>query len=437
MSTTVGQGTSVQTFNKLRSTWVYGNLVNLDTSTKSILAGAAFQRNVTIGENLILGTETIDPSGNVIDSSSNIQFTLNKILYNIPLKTLSYISNLTSDCQQQINNISSSGSSTSHPSTLIVGGQYQNNSGDFSAFTNTFFVAPTASFNSGLNANSVSSFYDISFNRLINGISKTVFGYLGNVSSDIQAQINTVSSSIANIGNNPLVLYSTLNVSGLATLTQVQINTSLAVLQNISFVGSLNNISASTFSYLNGLTSNIQTQINNIVSTNPPGSVISFAGTGQSLNGYLLCDGTQYPIPSYIALYNVIGFTYGGDQATGFFRVPNYQGIFLRGSGSQAVNLNAIAGSNTAVQKMYSSPNLGTVYPDEAAQIQTNDYVNQINQQVKSFITSANAFGPPNYNFNYSNAVSSLNYTTAHDTININHTETFPVHTSIQYFIKY
>jgi hypothetical protein len=112
MSTTVGQGTSTQTFNKLRSTWVYGNLVNLDTSTKSILAGAAFQRNVTIGENLILGTETIDPSGNAIDSSSNIQFTLNKILYNIPLKTLSYISNLTSDCQQQINNMSSSSTST-------------------------------------------------------------------------------------------------------------------------------------------------------------------------------------------------------------------------------------------------------------------------------------------------------------------------------------
>ena len=86
---------------------------------------------------------------------------------------------------------------------------------------------------------------------------------------------------------------------------------------------------------------------------------------------------------------------------------------------------------------MYSSPNLGTVYADEAAQIQTSNYVNQINQEVKSFITSANAFGPPNYNFNYSNAVASLNYTSGNDIINNGHTETFPVHTSIQYFIKY
>lgn len=52
--------TSVQTYNKLRSTWIYGNLVNVDNSTKSVLAGAGFQRNVTIGGSLILGTETLD-----------------------------------------------------------------------------------------------------------------------------------------------------------------------------------------------------------------------------------------------------------------------------------------------------------------------------------------------------------------------------------------
>lgn len=67
--------------------------------------------------------------------------------------------------------------------------------------------------------------------------------------------------------------------------------------------------------------------------------------------------------------------------------MPNYQGIFLRGSGSQAVNINAIAGSNTAVQKMYNSPSIGTIFADEAAQTQTSDYVNQINQEVKTFVT--------------------------------------------------
>jgi len=439
MTTTVGGGTTVPTYNKLRSTWIYGNLVNLDNSTKTVLAEAGFQRNVTIGGSLILGTETLDANGNAIDSGGNIEFKLNKIPYSIPLTTLSYLKNVSSDIQQQITNISSSSgsSSTQHPSTLTVGGQYQNNSGDFSAFTNSFFVAPTASFNSGLNANSISSFYDISFSRFINDIPKSTFGYLANVSSDIQQQINNVSTSISTIGNKPLVLYSTLNVSGLATLTQTQINTSLSVLQNISFLGTLNNISTTTFSYLNGLTSNIQNQINNISNSNPIGSVISYAGSTSTLNGYLLCDGTQYPISSYVALFNVIQYTYGGNQATGFFNVPNYKGIFLRGAGTQSVNLNVIAGSGGAVQKTYNSPSLGTIYTDETIESTTSNYVNGINQEVKSFITSANAFGPPNYNFNYSNAVASLNYTTGNDRLNIGHTETFPVHTSINYFIKY
>lgn len=430
--------TSIQTYNKLRSTWIYGNLVNLDNSTKTVLAGAGFQRNVTIGGSLILGTETLDANGNAIDNGGNIEFTLNKVPYSIPLTTLSYLRNVSSDIQQQITNISSSsGSSSTHPSSLTVGGQYQNNSGDFSAFTNTFFVAPTASFNSGLNANSISSFYDISFSRFINNISTSTFGYLANVSSDIQQQINNVSSSISTIGDRPLVLYSTLNVSGLATLTQAQINLSLSVLQNISFLGTLNNISTTTFSYLSGLTSNIQNQINNISNTNPTGSVISYAGSTSTLNGYLLCDGSEYPIPSYVALFNVIQYTYGGNEATGYFRVPNYKGIFLRGAGTQSVNLNVIAGAGGAVQKTYNSPSLGTIYTDETIESRTSDYVNGINQTVKSFITSANAFGPPNYNFNYSNAVASLNYTTGNDRLNIGRTETFPVHTSINYFIKY
>jgi hypothetical protein len=76
-------------------------------------------------------------------------------------------------------------------------------------------VASNKTFNSGLSAS------DITFTGSINNISNTVFGYLSNASSDIQSQINTVSTNLANLGNNPLVFYSTLNVSGLATLTQV------------------------------------------------------------------------------------------------------------------------------------------------------------------------------------------------------------------------
>ena len=452
-----GQETSSQTANKLRSTFVYGQLGNFDKSDGTILANAAFQRNVLVGGNLTIGTETIDASGNAIDSNSNIKFTLNKVPYSIPLRILSYIQNVSSDIQAQINNISASAGNIENVGYLIqtlpdtsstqfgtnafnktllstaslynsaFGGNtlYNNTSGNFnsclghsSLFANTtgscltgvgqqalakntsgnyntavgflsstdnttgsantsigsyslshnisgsyntaigFFSSientsgssnssfgfdslhhnttgtnnsafgyhalrnNTTGYNNialgsssgksmlatiestcvGTNSDTAFSYStaigsnstctadrqimlgtsaeavvvpgNLSVTGSINNISQTVFGYLSNVSSNIQSQINTVSLNLANIGNNPLVLYSTLNVSGLATLTQVQINTSLAVLQNISFQGSLNGITTNTFSYLSGLTGNIQNQINSINNANPVGSVI-------------------------------------------------------------------------------------------------------------------------------------------------------------------
>ena len=59
-------------------------------------------------ERLETSTETLDASGNAVDSSSNIMFTLNKTAYSIPLKTLSYIKNVTSDIQTQINSLAAS-----------------------------------------------------------------------------------------------------------------------------------------------------------------------------------------------------------------------------------------------------------------------------------------------------------------------------------------
>ena len=96
---------STQQTNKLRSTNVYGTFGNYDTSTGSILANGTFQRNLFVGENLVLGTETIDASNNAIDSNSNIKFTLNKVPYTIPLRVLSYLSDVSSSIQAQINSI--------------------------------------------------------------------------------------------------------------------------------------------------------------------------------------------------------------------------------------------------------------------------------------------------------------------------------------------
>ena len=206
-----GQETSSQTANKLRSTFVYGNFGNFDTSTGSILANAAFQRNVLIGNDLTLGLERLDSSGNAIDSGGNIKFLLNKIPYSIPLRTLSYLMNVTSDIQQQISNIPSSNIQTQ--------------------ITDISWIPGTIN---RTNISNACSTEILTFSTSINNITASTFGYLSNVTSNIQQQINTVSSNLTNIGNNPLVLSSSLNVAGMATLSQAQINLSLSVLQNIS-----------------------------------------------------------------------------------------------------------------------------------------------------------------------------------------------------------
>ena len=258
----------------------------------------------------------------------------------------------------------------------------------------------------------------------INNISKNVFGFLSNVSSDIQSQINSLKTTTTDISW----------IAGTINRTDIRNACSTSIL---TFSQSLNSISATTFGYLANVTSDIQNQINAISNRTPVGSVIQFAGIATNITGYLPCDGTQFFLYEYPALFSVIQYTYGGDEATGRFRVPNYQGIFLRGAGSQIVSLNAIAGSGNPVAKTYTSPSLGTAYADETQQITTSNYVNQINQEVKTFVTGGSGFGGNSFNFNYANAVASLNYTVANDTINRGHVETFPVHTSIKYFIKY
>jgi hypothetical protein len=57
---------------------------------------------------LTLGLETLDASGNAIDTGGNIKFLLNKVPYSIPLRILSYLVNVSSDIQAQINSISAS-----------------------------------------------------------------------------------------------------------------------------------------------------------------------------------------------------------------------------------------------------------------------------------------------------------------------------------------
>ena len=98
----------------------------------------------------------------------------------------------------------------------------------------------------------------------------------------------------------------------------------------------------------------------------------------------------------------------------------------MRGAGYQ--NLELVYGQPA---KQYSSPPLGIFVKDKS--VFPSTVVTSINQSVKSFLEKANStiIG---VSFTSSNAVSSLQYTTES---NNNVIESAPVHTSINYFIKY
>lgn len=60
----------------------------------------------------------------------------------------------------------------------------------------------------------------------------------------------------------------------------------------------------------------------------PAGIIDTFAGAAAPL-GYLLCHGQSVSTAAYPALFNAIGYTYGGSG--GSFNVPDMRGVFLRG----------------------------------------------------------------------------------------------------------
>jgi hypothetical protein len=71
----------------------------------------------------------------------------------------------------------------------------------------------------------------------------------------------------------------------------------------------------------------------------PAGTILTSV-VGTAPLGYVLCNGASYSSTNvstnkYRNLFNAIGYGFGGSGAS--FNVPNFQGAFLRGSGTQTV----------------------------------------------------------------------------------------------------
>jgi microcystin-dependent protein len=77
--------------------------------------------------------------------------------------------------------------------------------------------------------------------------------------------------------------------------------------------------------------------ITGVLNILPSGLVIAYTGSNDPA-GWLMCDGRSLSKTTYANLFSIIGVQFGSaDAAT--FKIPNYKGAFLRGTGSNGINI--------------------------------------------------------------------------------------------------
>jgi len=79
--------------------------------------------------------------------------------------------------------------------------------------------------------------------------------------------------------------------------------------------------------YTDGVTSNIQTQINAIM---PSGALMPYAGASAP-TGFLLCDGSAISRSTYSGLFSAISTTYGTGDGSSTFNIPDLRGRVVAG----------------------------------------------------------------------------------------------------------
>jgi microcystin-dependent protein len=81
----------------------------------------------------------------------------------------------------------------------------------------------------------------------------------------------------------------------------------------------------------------------------PTATVTAFAGSSAPA-GWLMCDGSAVSRTTYASLFSAIGTTYGAGDGSTTFNLPNTQGVFVRGSGSQTISGVSYSGTLAAIQ---------------------------------------------------------------------------------------
>lgn len=107
--------------------------------------------------------------------------------------------------------------------------------------------------------------------------------------------------------------------------------TAKCVLEEVVFTTDLNDITPTTFGYLTGVSSNIQTQLNSKIDS-VQGTIIQHVSANlQTIFPlrFLLCNGQNVSRTTYNVLFSIIGTIYGVGDNSSTFGIPDFQSCFL------------------------------------------------------------------------------------------------------------
>lgn len=204
--------------------------------------------------------------------------------------------------------------------------------------------------------------------------------------------------------------------------------------------------SQSNFYWSNGTTGNLGTPGSTLSSIIPTGAVMPFSGAAASVpTGYLLCDGTSISPALYPALATLYwnpatGFyLYGGGTGvpgptpSGNFNLPNCQGIFIRGFGSQTIGLETY----TSAATLGHTQNDATAVNSLSTGNNTHAHALKINSNSNPYdINADGVYGTSNGGFGVQTTNNNLTNQYTHNHSLSGDAETRPANIAMNYIVK-
>jgi hypothetical protein len=239
------------------------------------------------------------------------------------------------------------------------------------------------------------------------------------------AGASTLNSTLAVTGAS--TLNSTLSVTGASTL-----NSTLSVTGASTLNSTLAVAGASTFN--GGVTIGTPYTLNIL----PAGMIMAWV-SATAPTGWLICNGSSYSTTgTYANLFAVIQYTFGGSGSS--FNVPNYQGAFLRGTGTSSVNTGYSGPSlNTSQNHATQTHNHSITDPGHTHTFTGGSITMYGESGLDNDKPASGSGNPENVTFKATgtNSSSTTSITVNNSTLNVDANETRPFNYGINWVIKY